>query len=152
MNYTWNKQTKAAKTLSDLFEFDLCDTILYNALEESVISTSFFLPGELLNCGRYKLSPLYVIPGSRLLDLLLYVPSTVHFHADFPMKDLIFARAVGISLRERKSDGKRLIVCKLWYGVNPWVERYPDPTIALQMDSLFKDFTNWSNQTLENQS
>lgn len=121
MNYKWQKKTSSITGLDDIFDFPADTTPEQRILiEEMCIASSFFLPATVLNNSRYQISPVYVLPGSDLVDLAKYIDIPIITFSDFEFAGLIWAKNVGVSIRFDCFTKKTIVVFKLWFGKNPW--------------------------------
>lgn len=99
---------------------ELPTATLTEAIADSFIRTSFYLPADILVNKRWNINPIRVLTGKAFMVAYHQmiqaprVPTIVTEPADLHL--LFLAHHVGVSLRELKSTGEVVMIAKLWYG------------------------------------
>jgi hypothetical protein len=94
-------------------------------ITQLLISSSFFLPMDVLRDKQFKISPivcLSVEDFAIFYDIAIDNPS-LETHCDCKYELLAFAKFIGISARKNLATGQINLVFKLWYGNKPDLQK-----------------------------
>lgn len=102
-------------------------------MELEFISTSFFLPREVLHSNHWIIEPIKVISGEEWQETKEEVLKVARVHYDPDSAKIIAAaKHLGVSVRRHIATGDVFVVIKLWYGNagGQFTKRTPAPTVS----------------------
>lgn len=130
---TWIHQTARIKSIEDTFNIpteSLSKSLTENLskkeeIEDLLISSSFFLPRDMLTTKGFKYSQITVLTGEEFSELLVAITldssvhRTIETRSDVSYSLLSYAKYVGASARYTRNNDL-VIIFKLWFGEPPF--------------------------------